>query len=140
MWSSPYRVPIGEIGKYPIRNNIIKKFSSNPQRYALKYVFREWGLHFLYSRFVKSTNHALVKDGMKTDSMLVTHTSRVMHAKNNLRKNSQKSNFIWVPKNACLIDRNFYISDFKKNICKSVNYLCKNKGKPNSNWVWFPKV
>jgi uncharacterized coiled-coil DUF342 family protein len=95
---------------------------------------------FLYSRFVKSTNRVLVKDGMKTDSMLVSHSSRVMHAENNLRKKSQKSNFIWVPKNACLIDRNFYISDFKKNICNSVNYLCKNKGKPNSNWVWFPKV
>jgi len=95
---------------------------------------------YLYSRFVKSTNHTLVKDGMKTDSMLVTHTSRVMHAKNNLRKNSQKSNFIWVPKNACMIDRNFYISDFKKNICNSENYISYNIGKPNSYWVWFPKV
>ena len=77
---------------------------------------------------------------MKTDSMLVSHSSRVMHAENNLRNKSQKSNFIWVPKNACLIDRNNYIVDFKKNICNSANYLCKNKGKPNSNWVWFPKV
>jgi FtsZ-binding cell division protein ZapB len=95
---------------------------------------------FLYSRFVKSSNHAVIKESMNTDSMFDHHISKVMHDKKSFKKSSQRSIFIWVPKNACLIDRNNYIIDYKENVCNSVNYLCKNKGKPNSNWVWFPSV
>jgi len=90
---------------------------------------------FLYSRFVKSTNHASTKNIIKTDSM-----HAISHVKNSFKNVSQKSLFIWVPKDSCLVDRDSYIKDYKLNVCNSSNYLWKNRGKPNSFWVWFPKI
>jgi hypothetical protein len=90
---------------------------------------------FLYSRFVKSTNHASTKNIIKTDSM-----HAISHVKNSFKNVSQKSLFIWVPKDSCLVDRDSYIEDYKLNVCNSSNYLWKNRGKPNSFWVWFPKI
>jgi hypothetical protein len=90
---------------------------------------------FLYSRFVKSSNHANIENNVKSDSM-----HAYSHVKNSFKHISQKSIFIWVPKNSCLVDKNNYIEDYKENVCNSINYLCKNRGKPNSHWVWFPKI
>ena len=80
---------------------------------------------FLYSRFVKSSKNQ--------------NFENYDNSKVSMHKYSP-SLYLWIPKNISLIDRNDYIVDYKKNICNSVNYLCKNKGKPNSNWIWFPKV
>jgi hypothetical protein len=92
----------------------------------------------LYSRFVKSNSYA--NNDMKTNYMHVSHNSKIMHDKNVSRKINYKSNFIWVPKNECMNDRNLYILDFKNKVCNSENYISYNIGKPNSYWVWFPKV
>jgi FtsZ-binding cell division protein ZapB len=85
----------------------------------------------LYSRFVKSTNsHNYANNDKKNDYMHVSYNKVVSKYSDH-----NQSSYIWIPKNSSLEDKNDYIANYKKNVCNSSNYLCYNKGKPNSYWV-----
>jgi hypothetical protein len=87
----------------------------------------------LYSKFVKSNN---MVDYAKYNDSMHALDNRNVSKYSNLRK----SCYLWIPKNLCMNDRNVYISNFKRNVVNSENYISHNIGKPNSYWVWFPKV
>ena len=110
--------------------------SSNEKTYSS---MQKKNYAYLYSKFVKSNYHAHSDTSMHASSKVFSHNDRKMHMKKVACKNILKSNYIWVPKNACLSDRKIYLSNYKKDICDSKNYLSYNVGKPNSYWVWFPK-
>jgi hypothetical protein len=81
--------------------------------------------------YASSSKHKPTKicNNLNTCDSIFRHSSHV----------STPSTFIWIPKNTSMHVRDKYILDFRQNICKSENYFCINRGKPNSKWVWFPK-
>ena len=87
----------------------------------------------LYSRFIKSND---IVDYAKCDDSTHVLNNIVVSKYSKLRK----SCYLWIPKNLCINDRKLYVSNFKKNVINSENYISYNIGKPNSYWVWFPKV
>jgi prefoldin subunit 5 len=92
---------------------------------------------FIYTKFVKSKHDNSFPNIIKLNNYVKpTNTLRDI---NKHKLNHIKSNFIWVPKNSVLFDRQQYINEYIKNICNSEHYLCRNEGKPNTYWVWFPK-
>ena len=128
--SSNNKQGLGFTSKSSLNSNVEIISSSSSQNIKKKHAF-------IYSRFVKSTNnHTYANYEKKNDSMHIPYKSSIVASKNDYHQSS----FLWIPKNSSLEDKNAYIADYKKNVCDSIKYICYNKVKPNSYWVWFPKV
>jgi hypothetical protein len=116
---------LGFNSKSKLNGNIANSYSNiniEKQNHAL-----------LYSKFVKSNN---INDyAKKNESMHVSYNRNIFKISKH-----RKSSYIWIPKNFSLEEKNDYIASYKKVVCNSSNYICHNIGKPNSYWVWFPKV
>jgi hypothetical protein len=134
--------------KYEIIFSNVSKFNKGKENLTNLLSFQKPAHDRLGIGFVKSRPHTHVSHVSRYGhhAYLYANSSRSKHVRNacdnSIRNRSQSSIpsiFMWIPKNVSMHVRNKYVLDFKQNICNSDNYICVDKGKPNSKWIWSPK-
>jgi hypothetical protein len=141
--------------KYDTMFSNVSKFNKGKENLNNLLSFQKPSHDRLGIGFVKSRTHAHVSHISRNvhHAYLYANSSRSKHVRissniklnacdNNIRNRSHSSTpsiFMWIPKNVSMHVRNKYVLDFKQNICNSDNYICVDKGKPNSKWIWSPK-
>lgn len=141
--------------KYDTMFSNVSKFNKGKENLNNLLTFQKPAYDRLGIGFVKSRFHTHVSHVYRHrhHAYLYASSSKYKHAKASRNDKliscddstrhrshvSTPSTFIWIPKNTSMHVRNKYILDFRQNICNSENYICINRGKPNSKWIWSPK-